>query len=220
MLALIFCLGRFGVQTASLAAVIAAAGLAVGLAFQGTLSNFAAGIMLLTFRPFKVGDTVNVSGETGSVEEIELFFTHIDTFDNRRIILPNATVFGTKIENISHHPLRRADVNVGVDYTADVDRTREVLLAAVASVEGQAQGKEPQVVLQNFGASSVDWTVRIWAPAATLFPTREATLRAIKYHLDEAGIGIPFPQMDVHFDDSANPPAAGLAAMGSETAGG
>ncbi|MFA9479210.1 mechanosensitive ion channel family protein [Phycisphaerales bacterium AB-hyl4] len=218
VMALIFCLSKFGVQTASLAAVIAAAGLAIGLAFQGTLSNFAAGVMLLTFRPFKVGDAVNINGEVGSVDEIELFFTYMNTFDNRRIIMPNAQVFGAKIENMSHHPVRRTDVPVGVDYSADIDKTRETLLAAVKSVEGQAPDKEPAVVLSGLGDSSVDWTVRVWAPAADLFPVREATIRAIKYYLDEANISIPFPQMDVHFDNPVAPPADAVTTAANDGA--
>ena len=120
-----------GIKTTSFAAVIGAAGLAVGLAFQGTLSNFAAGVMLLVFRPFNVGDVVNAAGVLGKVHCIQLFAVAIDTFDNRRIIIPNSAVFGSTIENISHHPIRRADVDVGTDYTADIDQTRDVLTAPV-----------------------------------------------------------------------------------------
>lgn len=198
--AVLLCLHVFGVQTTSFAALIAALGLAVGLAFQGTLSNFAAGIMLLAFRPFKVGDVVQISGEMGTIAEIEIFFTLLDTFDNRRLILPNSSVFGTKIENISHHPVRRADIAVGVEYTADIDQTRQVLENAAKSVEGQAEGKEPAVILLDLGASSVDWSVRVWAPAADFMKIKQAATRAVKKALDDAGIGIPFPQMDVHLD--------------------
>ena len=130
-----------GIGVASSAAVIAAAGFAIGLAFQGTLSNFSAGVMLLTFRPFKVGQVVNAAGVTGTVDEIELFNTTIDTFDNRRFIVPNSSLFANTIENISFHSERRADVNVGVDYSADIDRTREVLTAAAESVEGVIEGE-------------------------------------------------------------------------------
>ncbi len=114
----------FGIEATSFAALIAAMGLAIGLAFQGTLSNFAAGVMLLTFRPFKVGDVVEVAGELGIIDEIELFFTQMDTFDNRRVILPNSQIFGNTIENLSHHQVRRADFNVGTAYGADLDQAR------------------------------------------------------------------------------------------------
>jgi len=197
------CLSYFGIETTSVAAVIGAAGLAIGLAFQGTLSNFAAGAMLLLFRPFKVGDVVNVAGQVGIVDEISIFTTILDTFDNRRIIIPNGTVFSGTIENITHHSQRRADVDVGVDYAADVDRTREVLTAAAAGVEGTLSDPEPAVILLGLGASSVDWSVRVWANAADFGAVKQATIRAVKNALDEAGIGIPFPQMDVHLDKPA-----------------
>ena len=212
LLAVLACLSIFGVETTSFAAVIGAAGLAIGLAFQGSLSNFASGVMLLVFRPFKVGDVVRVAGETGKVEEIELFTTTLDTPDNRRIIVPNSAVFGSTIENISHHPHRRADVNVGVDYDADVDAVRAVLEKAVQTVPDQMEDPAPAVVLQELGGSSVDWTVRVWAKAEHFWDVRQATVRAVKLALDEAGIGIPYPQMDVHLDHAPGaptPPASG-----------
>jgi small conductance mechanosensitive channel len=172
LLAVLACLGVFGVQTTSFAAVIGAAGLAVGLAFQGTLSNFAAGVMLLVFRPFSVGDVVNAAGVLGKVQAIELFTVAIDTFDNRRIIIPNSSVFGSTIENVSYHPIRRADVDVGTDYTADIDQTRELLLAAAKSVEGGLEDPAPDVFLAGLGASSVDWSV-------TGFATTGASLTGV-----------------------------------------
>jgi small conductance mechanosensitive channel len=191
-----------GIGVASFAAIIAAAGFAVGLAFQGTLSNFSAGIMLLTFRPFKVGHVINAAGVVGKVDEIDLFTTTLDTPDNRRLIVPNSAIFGSTIENISFHGERRVDVNVGVEYRADIDRTREVLAAAAATVPGliEGDGRGFAVVLGDLSDSAVTWTVRVWVPAASFFAAREALTRAIKMHLDQAGIGIPFPQMDVHLD--------------------
>ncbi|MEO1237385.1 MAG: mechanosensitive ion channel domain-containing protein [Planctomycetota bacterium] len=200
--ALLGVLGKVGISIASFAAVIAAAGFAVGLAFQGTLSNFAAGIMLLVFRPFKVGDVINAAGITAKVNEIELFTTTFDTPDNRRIIVPNSSIFGGTIENITHHGERRVDVAVGCDYSADIDTTRATLNAAVESVTGRidGEGRGYQVFLSELGASSVDWAVRVWFPAADYWGKKEELTRAVKMHLDEAGIGIPFPQMDIHVD--------------------
>lgn len=200
--ALLGVLGKFGVNVASFAAIIAAAGFAVGLAFQGTLSNFAAGIMLLVFRPFQVGDVINAAGITAKVDEIDLFTTTFDTPDNRHIIVPNSKIFGDTIENVTYHPERRVDVAVGCEYSADLDRTREVLGRAVQSVAGRidGEGRGYQVFLSELGGSSVDWAVRVWFPTADYWAKKEELTRAVKMHLDEAGIGIPFPQMDVHVD--------------------
>ena len=207
IIAIIACLGIFGVETASFAALIAAAGFAIGLAFQGCLSNFAAGVMLLVFRPFKVDDVVNVAGVVGKVVEIGLFTTSVNTPDNRRIILPNGSIFGSTIENITFHGQRRVDVAVGVDYTADIDHTREVLQGALAKIEGMLDDPEPAVALVALGASSVDWVVRVWAETPDFFAVKESATRAVKYALDEAGIGIPFPQMDVHLDGALQEPS-------------
>ncbi|MEN0110401.1 MAG: mechanosensitive ion channel domain-containing protein [Planctomycetota bacterium] len=207
LLAGLACLGSFGVETTSFAAVLGAAGFAVGLALQGTLSNFAAGAMLLLFRPFKVGDVVNIAGQLGKVDEIELFTTAIDTFDNRRIILPNGEVFGSTIENITHHARRRVDVEVGAAYDADVDETRRVLEQAVRNTEGVLTDPEPGVVLTGLGASSVDWMVQGWAPTGDYLAVKQALLRSVKRALDGAGIGIPFPQMDVHIQPIDTEPA-------------
>ncbi|MDG2383868.1 MAG: mechanosensitive ion channel family protein [Pirellulaceae bacterium] len=190
----------FGIGVTSFAAVIGAAGFAVGLAFQGTLSNFSAGVMLLVFRPFKVGDVINAAGITAKVNEIDLFATTFDTPDNRRIVVPNSMISGGIIENVTHHNERRIDVNVGVDYSAEIDTTRAILLAAVQSLDGiiEGEGRGIQIYLNELADSSVNWVVRVWFPAAAYSGKREELMRAIKMHLDEAGIGIPFPQMDVH----------------------
>ena len=203
LLVVLSCLGVFGVETTSFAAVIGSAGIAIGLAFQGTLSNFAAGIMLLMFRPFQVGDVITVAGQTGKVNEIELFTTTLDTFDNRRFIIPNGQVFGATIENVTYHPHRRADVHVGVAYSADIDRTREVLAQAAQNVPGGMDDPEPAVVLLGLGDSAVNWSVRVWAKADEFGDVKQAAIRAVKLALDEAGIEIPFPQMDVHMAKEA-----------------
>jgi len=210
VIALVFLgvLGYFGVETASFAVVLGAAGLAIGLAFQGTLSNFAAGVMLLTFRPFKVGDVVNAGGVLGKIDEIELFTTRIDTFDNRRFIVPNSSIFGSTIENISHHPHRRVDVNVGVSYDADIDQTREVLRSAIDSVDSVLADPEPAVALLELGGSSVNWVCRAWVNAENFWPVKDALTRAVKMKLDAADISIPFPQMDVHLDGEIRQPSS------------
>ena len=209
LLAVLMCLSYFGVETTSFAAVIGAAGLAVGLAFQGTLSNFAAGAMLLVFRPFKVGDVVNTAGYVGKVNEIAIFTAELDTFDGRRVIIPNSMIFGSVIENITYHPRRRADVDVGVGYSADIDETRKVLEKALESVDLVLEDPEPAVVLLGLGGSSVDWSVRGWALGDNFMDAKQALTRAVKRELDQAGIEIPFPQMDVHLDAPlTNTPAA------------
>ncbi|MAT72013.1 MAG: mechanosensitive ion channel protein [Planctomycetaceae bacterium] len=193
-------LSKFGVETTSFAAVIGAAGLAIGLAFQGTLSNFAAGAMLLIFRPYKVGDVVNVAGYTAKVFEIELFTTALDTFDNRRIIVPNSSIFGAVIENITYHKARRADIDVGVSYEADIDETRRVLEQALRSVPQVEAEPEPAVILMGLGASSVDWQVRGWIKGEVFGDGKQGLIRAVKMGLDGAGISIPYPQLDIHLD--------------------
>ncbi len=208
LLVALSCLSKFGVETTSFAAVLGAAGLAIGLAFQGTLSNFAAGGMLLIFRPYKVGDAVSAAGVTGSVNEIALFTTEIDTFDGRRVIVPNSAIYGSVIENIWYHPRRRVDVEVGVSYEADIDATRQVLEKAIQSVPGFVQDPEPAVVLNGLGASSVDWVVRGWAFKDDFFDAKQGLIRAVKIELDQAGIGIPYPQMDVHLDSPVDGDAA------------
>ena len=199
----IACLGVFGVETTSFAAVLGAAGLAIGLAFQGSLSNLASGVMLLMFRPFKAGDVISVSGVTGGVTAIELFATTLDTPDNRRFILPNSAVFGSTVENMTFHAYRRVDVAVGTDYGADLKKTREVLMKATEGVGHVPDGGDAQVYLLELGDSSISWAVRVWCKPADYWAVREVCTEKTKVLLDEAGIGIPFPQMDVHLDKVA-----------------
>lgn len=193
-------LEAFAVDTTGAAAIIAGASLAIGLAFQGSLGNMAAGVMLLVFRPFKVGDYVIVAGTAGTVDEVELFTTTLNTPDNRRIMVPNGSIFGNTIENVSFHPKRRVDVSVGTEYAADLDKTREVLMNAARSVPKRDESQDPIVYLSELGGSSINWAVRIWAPSPDFWAVKEEATRRIKMALDEAGIGIPFPQMDVHID--------------------
>ncbi len=193
-------LGIFGVQTTAFAAVLGAAGLAVGLAFQGTLGNFAAGIMLLVFRPFKVGDVVEVAGHVGVVFEVGIFTTELDTPDGRHTVMPNGKIFGDTIVNMSHNETRRVDIKVGASYGADLDATRKALEAAIPNIPGALEDPPPQIFLGDLGDSSVNWQVRVWVKSADYWDAWQAATRATKMAMDEAGIGIPFPQMDVHVD--------------------
>lgn len=201
LLAVFAALETLGVETASFVAVLAAASFAVGLALQGTLANFAAGVMLLVFRPFSVDDYVEIAGETGFVKEIQLFFTRLRTRENRLIIIANSDIFGATIENIFAHDEVRVDCDVGTDYPADIDTTREVLLEAARSVDDRLEEKGEQAALVGLGGSSINWQVRVWAEPEDYFRLRQELTRQVKYHLDEAEIGIPFPQMDVHLDE-------------------
>lgn len=201
-------LGFFGVDVTSFAAIIAAGGFAVGMALQGTLSNFAAGVMLLVFRPFKVGDYIVVSGIEGSVEEIDLFTTKLNSLDNRHLIVPNGQIFGAVIENCTRNEVRRVDVNVGVDYSADLRHTRQVLTKAVSVIPGGMTQPEPEVYLVDLGDSSVNWQLRVWCRPANYWDVRQRVTTAAKDSLDAAQIGIPFPQMDLHV-------VSGLSVSGS-----
>lgn len=195
--AVLACLGVFGIETTSFAALLGAAGLAIGLAFQGTLGNFAAGVMLLTFRPFTVGDAVKVAGETGSVVQIGLFVTVLDTFDNRRLVIPNGTIVAGIIENITANPYRRADLDVAVAIDTDIDETRRALEAAAASVEGRDPERGHDVVLLSLSDLKVSWQVRVWCRTEAYWDVYQATLRAVKVGLQRANIYEPIPHMDV-----------------------
>lgn len=193
-------LGYVGVETASFAAIIAASGLAIGLAFQGTLSNFSAGVMLLIFRPFKVGDFIEGGGESGIVVEIELFTTELKSLDNKRIIVPNSKIFGANITNYTYHPIRRVDVSVGTTYMANIAETRSILETVPGKIQGVIQEPEPQIFLSDLGSSSVDWQIRVWCNTGDYWDVYQRTVDATKAVLDENKISIPFPQQDIHFD--------------------
>lgn len=198
-------LSVFGISVASFAAILAAAGFAVGLALQGTLSHFAAGVMLLVFRPFSVGDRVEAAGVSGKIVEIGFFTTLFDTPDNRRLIVPNGKIFGSTIENVTYHDIRRVDIAVGTAYEADLEVTRSVLEEAAGSVEGGLSEPAPQVYLSELGASSINWSVRVWTNMSDFGLVRERLTSQIKQSLETRGVGIPFPQMDVHLDGSGGP---------------
>ena len=188
----------FGFDVTSLAAILAAVGFAVGMALSGTIGNFAAGIMLLLFRPFKIGDYVVMAGTEGVVEEIDLFTTQLNTLDNRRLIVPNGEVFGTTIENVTHNQYRRVDVNVGCDYEACLDRTRATLEAAITDIPDAVSHPAPEAYLMDLGDSAVNWQVRVWCKPIHYWAVRQDLTAATKKALDAAEIGIPYPQLDLH----------------------
>lgn len=196
-------LGVFGADTGSFAAVLGATGLAIGLAFQGSLSNVASGVMLLVFRPFQVGDVVQVGGITGKVNAIGLMTVNLDTPDNRRIILPNSKVFGSEIENVTFHDKRRCDVAIGTGYDDDLDKVREALLDVANATELKLDGEDVQVVLTNLGGSSIDWQIRVWCATSDFFAVKEDVTDRAKKRMDADGFSIPYPQMDVHVHNQA-----------------
>ncbi|MEZ4356978.1 MAG: mechanosensitive ion channel [Myxococcota bacterium] len=191
-------LNLFGIQTTSLVAVLGAAGLAVGLALQGTLSNFAAGTMLLVFRPIRLGDYVEVAGVAGSVVEIGIFTTTLNTPDNVRIICPNTKVYGDIITNYSANERRRIDLVLGVGYGDDLGVALDAIERVVKADERVLAEPAPTIEVAELGDSSVDIVVRPWVASGDYWPTRFALMRALKEGVEAAGCSIPFPQRDVH----------------------
>ncbi|KXI21011.1 small-conductance mechanosensitive channel MscS [Photobacterium sanguinicancri] len=200
VIVLIAALGRLGVQTASVVAVIGAAGLAIGLALQGSLSNFAAGVLIVSFRPFKSGDYVEIGGVAGSVESIQIFSTVLKTPDNKMVVVPNGSVIGSPITNYSRHATRRIDYVIGVSYDADLKKTKEVLTRVVAAEPRVLKDPEPTVGVVALADSSVNFVVRPWVNTEDYWGVYFDLLQAIKEELDKENIGIPYPQMDVHLN--------------------
>ncbi|TKB49325.1 mechanosensitive ion channel [Ferrimonas sediminicola] len=195
---LVAVLAQLGVQTASLVAVLGAAGLAVGLALQGSLSNFAAGVLLVVFRPCKAGDYVEAAGVAGVVEEISIFSTTLVTPDNKKIIAPNAAVMSSVIVNYSAKETRRVDLVIGVSYDADLRQTREVLAKTVEACEYVLKTPAPIIEVSQLADSSVNFVVRPWVNSGDYWKAHFQLMTNIKLALDEAGIGIPYPQLDLH----------------------
>ncbi|MGV3001263.1 small-conductance mechanosensitive channel MscS [Vibrio sp. E150_018] len=200
VIVLIAALGKIGVQTASVVAVIGAAGLAVGLALQGSLANFAAGVLIVAFRPFKAGDYVEIGGVAGSVESIQIFQTVLTTPDNKMIVVPNGSVIGGAIVNYSRHATRRIDYVIGVSYKADLKKTKEVITKVLEQESRLLQTPAPTVGVVALADSSVNFVVRPWVKTAEYWDVYFDLLQAIKEELDAEGIEIPFPQMNVHLN--------------------
>lgn len=198
-------IGKLGVETTSFAAVVAAAGLAIGLALQGSLSNFAAGVLLILFKPFKVGNVVKAAGEMGTVVEVGLLTTDLKTPDNVKIIIPNASIMAGSITNLSAHPTRRVDMTVGVGYGDDLNQAKQIILDLLVADERVLKDPAPQVEVANLGDSSIDFVVRPWVNAADYWQVKFDFTKSIKERFDAEGISIPFPQRDVHLFQQAAP---------------
>ncbi|MEP4147567.1 MAG: mechanosensitive ion channel domain-containing protein [Halioglobus sp.] len=195
-------LSQLGIDTTSLVALLGAAGLAIGLSLQSSLSNFASGVMLIVFRPFTKGDFVEVAGTSGSVDNISIFTTTMTTPDNKEVIVPNGAVIGNNIINYSARPTRRVDMVFGIGYDDDIKKAKELLEQIVAADERVLAEPAPVVALGELADSSVNFLVRPWVNAADYWGVMWDTTEAVKLKFDEAGISIPYPQMDVHVDKS------------------
>ncbi|KGD74939.1 mechanosensitive ion channel protein MscS [Tatumella morbirosei] len=195
---LIAALSRVGVQTASVIAVLGAVGLAVGLALQGSLSNFAAGVLLVTFRPFRVGEYVDVGGAAGTVLSVQIFSTTLKTVDAKIVVVPNGSIIAGKIINYSREPLRRNEFIIGVSYDADIDKVSEILRQVVDADSRVLKDMPVVVALNEMAPSSLNFIVRCWSTSGDLQQVYWDLMAAFKRALDANSIGIPYPQMDVH----------------------
>jgi len=195
---IIAALSKLGFQTTSFIAVLGAAGLAVGLALQGSLSNFAAGVLMIIFRPFKVGDFIEGGGIAGVVEEIQIFTTQMRTPDNKQVIVPNAKLTGDNIVNYSAKDTRRVDLVVGISYDSDIDKAKQVITDELAKDARILQDPAPTVGVVELADSSVNLVVRPWTATPDYWDVYFSTLENVKKRLDAEKIAIPFPQTDVH----------------------
>lgn len=191
-------LSQIGVQTTSFIAILGAAGLAVGLALQGSLANFASGILIILFRPFKSGDFIDAGGITGTVDKIEIFQTIMKTPDNKLVIVPNAQITGGAITNYSAEPIRRVDLVIGISYDSDLRKAKQILENILKNDERVLPEPVASVKVAALADSSVNLNVRPWVKSADYWGVYWDTLEKVKLIFDEQGIGIPFPQMDVH----------------------
>lgn len=196
--AVIAALTKVGIETTSFIAVVGAAGLAIGLALQGALANFAAGFLLILFRHFKAGDYIEGGGTAGIIEEIQVFTTIMKTPDNKMVIVPNAKLTSDNIINYSAHEFRRLDIVFGVSYTDDIRKVKDILLRVAGEDERVLKEPAPVVVLSNLGDSSVDFTWRVWVKVSDYWAVNFDTMEKVKMTFDAEGVSIPFPQRDVH----------------------
>jgi len=195
---IIAAVGALGVQTTSFIAVLGAAGLAIGLALQGSLSNFAAGVLIVLFRPYKVGDWVEAAGISGSVEEVQILTTVLKTGDNKQVIVPNAQIMGSIITNYSANDTRRVDMVIGVSYDDDLDKVRSTLEELVAAEDRILDDPPCTIAVSALADSSVNFVVRPWVKTSDYWGVMFDMTEAIKKRFDKDGISFPFPQQDVH----------------------
>jgi small-conductance mechanosensitive channel len=198
VLVLVAALDHLGVPTTSLFAVLGAAGLAIGLALRDSLANIASGVMLITLRPFKVGDVVQIAGQDGEVDQVRIFQTVLRTFSNHEVTLPNSQVTGSPIINFTARQQRRIDIPVGISYDADIAAARDALLTMARGHERVLSEPASDVVVANLGDNSVDLMLRAWVATADFAGTRSDLVEGAHRELSKAGIGIPYPQRDVH----------------------
>ncbi|MDX1811326.1 MAG: mechanosensitive ion channel [Gammaproteobacteria bacterium] len=196
-------LNQLGVDTTSLIALLGAAGLAVGLALQGSLQNFAAGVMLLIFRPFKAGDFIEAGGVAGIVETISIFTTKMRTGDNKEVIVPNGSIFGGNITNFSARDTRRIDMVFGIGYDADIKKAKDIMQKLIDEDERILKDPAPLIAVSELADSSVNFVVRPWVNSGDFWAVKFDLTERIKLAFDENGISIPFPQMDVHLNKVA-----------------
>ena len=203
---ILMALGQVGVQTTSLLAVIGAAGLAIGLALQGSLANFAASILIIIARPFKLGDFISAAGVQGTVQEIQIFTTVVHTADNLRHIIPNAQITGDVITNSSANETRRIDLTIGVSYDDDVSYVKQVLIDLVTEDPLVLEAPAPFVGLSDFGDNSMNFVIRVWVNRLDFRTVRFGLPEKIKQTFDAQGITLPYPQRDVHLRNGSFPP--------------
>jgi len=198
ILLLISVASMVGIATTSFIAVIGAAGLAVGLALQGSLANFAGGVLILIFKPFKVGDTIEAQGYLGAVDEISILYTIVNTFDNRRIVIPNGSLSNATLVNVSIYDKRRCDMTFGISYGDDIDKAKSILKRLMEEDERSLVEPAPRICVAGLGESSVDLMFRVWVKTDDLWPYYWDMQEKVKKAFDAEGISIPFPQRDVH----------------------
>lgn len=195
---IIAAIGQLGIETTSFIAIFGAAGLAVGLALQGSLSNFASGVLIVLFRPYKVGDFIEAAGVSGSVEQVQILTTILKTGDNKQVIIPNSKIMGSIITNYSANATRRVDMIVGVSYSDDLDKVRSTIQELVAADNRILDEPACTIAVSTLADSSVNFVVRPWVNTADYWPVMFGLTEAIKKRFDKEGISIPFPQQDVH----------------------
>ena len=191
-------LAKFGIQTASFVAIIGAAGLAIGFALQGSLSNFAAGILILVLRPFRVDDYILGAGESGTVKKIQLFTTELATPDNIKVMVPNSKLFGDVIKNVTAYDTRRVDLVIGIGYSSDIQKAYDVMMDIITKDERILPEPAPQIAVSELADSSVNFVVRPWVKKEDYWPVKFDLTRKIKEAFDKNNIEIPFPQQTVH----------------------